>query len=86
MKKSNITIGKRDWFLALAVSGLFLALSQSAVLQSIERFAYDRGLRGSSAEPSDRIAVIAIDNESLKNIGRWPWSRDVHASMIDLHL
>lgn len=84
MKKSNIAIWKQDWFLALIVSGLFLALSQSALLQSIERFAYDWGLRGSSGVPSDRIAVIAIDNESLNNIGRWPWSRDVHASMINL--
>lgn len=33
--------------------------------------------------PSDKIAVIAIDKTSLDNIGRWPWSREVQADMID---
>jgi serine/threonine-protein kinase len=84
MKKSNIAIWKRDWFLALILSVLFLVFSQSALLQSLERFAYDWGLRGSSGVPSDRVAVIAIDDESINNIGRWPWSREIHADMIDL--
>lgn len=84
MKKSNIAIWKRDWFLALILSALFLVFSQSALLQSIERFAYDWGLRASSGLPSDRVAVIAIDDESISNIGRWPWSREIHAEMIDL--
>ncbi len=84
MKKSKTAIWKRDWFLALILSILFLVFSQSSLLQSIERFAYDWGLRASTAQPSDRIAIIAIDDESLSNIGRWPWSRDVHAEMIDL--
>jgi serine/threonine-protein kinase len=33
--------------------------------------------------PSDKVAVIAIDEQSIANIGRWPWSREVHAKMID---
>lgn len=33
--------------------------------------------------PSERIAVIAIDDASIANIGRWPWPREVHAEMID---
>ena len=84
MKKSNIAIWKRDWFLALILSALFLVFSQSALLQSLERFAYDWGLRGSTGVPSDRVAVIAIDDESINNIGRWPWSREIQAEMIDL--
>ncbi|MGH8690411.1 MAG: CHASE2 domain-containing protein [Burkholderiales bacterium] len=28
-----------------------------------------------------RIAIIAIDQQSI-DIGRWPWSRDVHAKTI----
>jgi eukaryotic-like serine/threonine-protein kinase len=84
MKKSNIAIWKRDWFLALILSVLFLVFSQSSLLQSVERFAYDWGLRASSGQPSDRVAVIAIDDESINNIGRWPWSREIHAQMIDL--
>jgi serine/threonine-protein kinase len=41
-------------------------------------------VQASSRTPSDRIAVIAIDDTSIANIGRWPWSRDVHAKMTDL--
>ena len=31
--------------------------------------------------PSDKAAVIAIDKQSIDNIGRWPWSRDAHAKI-----
>jgi len=30
-----------------------------------------------------RIVVIAIDDESLEKLGRWPWSRKIHAELID---
>lgn len=84
MSKGKTAFWQRDWLAALLLSILFLLFLQTAPLQGIERFAYDWGLRSSAGEPSNRVAVIAIDNESLANLGRWPWSRDVHASMIDL--
>ena len=37
-----------------------------------------------NGEPSDQIAIIAIDDQSIQNIGRWPWSREVHANMIEI--
>ena len=39
--------------------------------------------RHAPRKPSDRIAIIAIDDQSIANIGRWPWPRDVHAELID---
>src|SRR5258708_9293158 len=36
-----------------------------------------------SKTPSDKIAVIAIDEQSISNIGRWPWPREVQALLID---
>jgi serine/threonine-protein kinase len=50
---------------------------------TLERRYYDFASTSSSRLPSDRIAVIAIDDQSIANIGRWPWSRDVHAKLID---
>ena len=41
-------------------------------------------MQATSRNASDKIAVIAIDDTSLANIGRWPWSREVHAKMTDL--
>ena len=75
---------KRDWVLGLAVALAMLLLGGSDFIQSIERKAYDAGVRASDRAPSDRIAVIAIDDASIRSIGRWPWPRDVHAKFADL--
>src|SRR5215467_13727718 len=74
---------KKDWFLGLAVSLVLLFLGGSQLIQGLERSAYDWGVRASSRTPSDKIAIIAIDKQSIDNIGRWPWSREVHAKMIE---
>jgi serine/threonine-protein kinase len=52
-------------------------------MQSLERKAYDLGVGMAARDPTDRIAVIAIDKQSIDNIGRWPWSRDIFADMIE---
>ncbi len=33
--------------------------------------------------PSGRVAIIAIDKKSLDQIGAWPWSRAVHAGLLE---
>ena len=75
---------KADWFLGLIVAVVMLVAARGDLIQSLERKAYDLGVQAATRTPSDRIAVIAIDDASIANIGRWPWSRDVHARMIDL--
>ncbi|HEY5762355.1 MAG TPA: CHASE2 domain-containing protein, partial [Rhodocyclaceae bacterium] len=75
---------KSDWFLGVAVSLVLLMLAQTPAVQSLERAAYDIGVRMSDRQPSDRIAVIAIDEVSIANLGRWPWSRELHARMTEL--
>src|SRR6266850_3515211 len=76
---------RKDWFLGLGVSLVLLAASgtQFQVIEALERFAYDWGVRASARTPSDKIAVIAIDKRSIDNIGRWPWSREIHAKMVE---
>ena len=75
---------KTDWFLGVVVTIAMLVANGSDLVQSIERKAYDMGVRASTRTPSDRVAVVAIDDYSIANIGRWPWSRDVHAKFTDL--
>jgi CHASE2 domain-containing sensor protein len=75
---------KADWFLGAVVTLLMVLAGGSDLLQSLERKAYDMGVQASSRNPSERIAVIAIDDQSVANLGRWPWSRDLHARMTDL--
>lgn len=81
MKKS---FWKTDWFAGLIISLVFLFAGGSAFLQSLERKAYDLGVQSSSRDAGNKIAIIAIDDQSIANIGRFPWSRDVQAKMIDL--
>ena len=75
---------KTDWFFGLIVAMGVLLFSNSDLLQSLERKGYDVGMMSSSRAPSDRIVVIAIDDASIANLGRWPWSRDIHAKMTDI--
>jgi serine/threonine-protein kinase len=74
---------KKDWFLGLVVSLVLLFAGGSQLIQGLERSAYDWGVRASSRTPSDKVAIIAIDKQSIDNIGRWPWSREIHAKMIE---
>ncbi len=80
MKKT--AFWQADWFLGLIVALVLFLASGSDLVQSLERLAYDWGVRASSHAPSPRVAVIAIDDQSIANIGRWPWSREIHAQMI----
>jgi serine/threonine-protein kinase len=76
---------KSDWFLGAVVVLAVLVFNRGAdLIPGLERKAYDLGVQSTSRTPSDRIAVIAIDEVSIANIGRWPWPRDVHARMADL--
>ena len=75
---------KSDWLLGVIVTLLMLVAGASDLLQSLERKAYDMAVQASSRTPSERIAVIAIDDQSIANLGRWPWSRELHARMTDL--
>ncbi len=81
MKKG---IWRSDWFVGLLITLTFFIFSGSDFMQGFERSAYDFGVKSSSRIPSDKVAVIAIDDESIANIGRWPWSRDVHAQIHEI--
>ncbi len=76
---------RADWFVGvLVVVAVLLLHSFGDLIGTLERRYYDFASTSTSRTPSDKIAVIAIDDVSIANIGRWPWSRDVHAQMTDL--
>jgi eukaryotic-like serine/threonine-protein kinase len=75
---------RTDWFVAVLIALAVLMLHQATdAIGTVERRFYDFASTSSGRQPSDRIAVIAIDDQSIVNIGRWPWPRDVHAKLID---
>ena len=74
-----------DWFAGLVITIVVVMFWfwGSANLQSLERTAYDWGVRSTVKIPSDKIVIIAIDDLSIENIGRWPWPRDLHAQLVN---
>lgn len=73
---------KRNWFAGLAITIVVVVSSGTANMQSLERAAYDWGVQSTTRAPSQKIAIIAIDDESIANIGRWPWPRNLHAELV----
>lgn len=76
---------KSDSFVGIVISLAFLIAwwMGTALLEGLERDAYDLGVQMSSEDPGEKIKVIEIDDESVQNLGRWPWPRNLHAQMVD---
>ncbi|MBI4387361.1 MAG: CHASE2 domain-containing protein [Elusimicrobia bacterium] len=70
--------------LTLFISGGYLF--QASFLESLEMKAYDArsGLRQSIDAGSREIVLVAIDDDSIARLGRWPWPRSRLAEMVDL--
>ena len=81
---NKLSFWQKDWLVGLLVVIVFTAGANSGLMESLERKAYDMGVLASTRVPSDKIAVIAIDEQSIANLGRWPWPREIHAKMIDV--
>jgi len=69
---------------ALALGTAWQSLDGSQIGRSrLESALYDGLSRLAPLPANDRVIVIDIDDDSLEQIGRWPWPRAVHAAMID---
>ena len=53
------------------------------VTERLDNILYDIQLSFQSKPAPDDIVIVAIDQESLNEIGNWPWPRAVHASLLD---
>lgn len=76
-----------DWFAGLLFTLGFLLIAQvfaRDAFQRLETAAYDWGVRASSAQPNDLIAIVDIDDASIAALQeRWPWPRNIHAALIE---
>ena len=80
-RKRPVAFAERVVLAALIV-GLALLLSYSDWLWRWDRVFYDAQLRLWQRPPPDDIVIVAIDEVTLRNLGRWPWSRAVHAKLL----
>jgi len=64
---------------------LFSYVSGSAALESLELKFYDIRAKflQDAGKPPTEVAIVAIDDDSLTQLGRWPWPRSRIAAMLD---
>ncbi|MFH1541000.1 MAG: adenylate/guanylate cyclase domain-containing protein [Elusimicrobiota bacterium] len=79
MKKKII-----GYLLGVLAIFIILAFNFFGAFESLEYKSYDfrlklRGLKSST----EQIVIVAIDEESLDKLGRWPWDRSIHAKLIE---
>ena len=85
MPGQNGNSWRANWATGLGFSVIFCLLGYwlaAGFFYGLETSIYDRGILLTQAEPSDRIAVIAIDDRSVLSIGRLPWGGDSLARLI----
>ncbi|MEW6119613.1 MAG: CHASE2 domain-containing protein [Pseudomonadota bacterium] len=68
---------------ALTLLAIALGVTASGVLARVDNLLYDLGQRLFRQPVPQDIVVVAVDEDSLSKLGRWPWSRRLHAALID---
>ena len=60
-----------------------VALARPGLLVNLDRAAEDAAVRYTAAPaPSPRVAIVAVDEASLTELGQWPWPRDVVGRLV----
>lgn len=84
MKKTRLL-----YLIAFAITAFFIALQwfdPDVIREKIESKTYDIRLmlrnHFKTQTASNDIVIVAIDEKSIKEIGRWPWGRDVQANLV----
>ncbi|MBA4254819.1 MAG: serine/threonine protein kinase [Polaromonas sp.] len=67
----------------LMVFAVIVAEASTGLVEALENRFFDKASQMTGRLPSEQVVVLAIDDQSIANIGRWPWPRDVHAKVID---
>ncbi|MFT4179010.1 MAG: CHASE2 domain-containing protein, partial [Thermomonas sp.] len=58
-------------------------MSRFEVARPLDNWLYDRMVAGLQQPVDDRIVLVVADDKSLSALGRWPWSRSVHARLLN---
>ncbi len=74
----------REWITLLLVMLLLAAgLGWQNGLGRLDLTIYDALISTSPRPAREDIIIVAIDDYSLAELGRWPWPRELHAQLID---
>lgn len=70
------------WLVALLMSVIVTAFTLDRTLARFDNLIYDRLTSIGTRTASPEILLVTIDDQSLQQIGRWPWSRATHARLM----
>ena len=68
---------------ALILQFLVVLIYTTGLLSRVDNVIYDIGQNLQQEKPPADVVIVAVDENSLSQLGRWPWSRRVHANLID---
>ncbi len=68
---------------AVLLLSITLTLSYSDWLWRADKALYDANHRLLARTAAAEIVIVAVDEQSLSTLGRWPWPRLLHAELID---
>lgn len=72
-----------SWVLALLVSTIVILLYQFDIFERLELLTLDYRFMLRSAKPvGEEVVFIDMSEDSLESIGRWPWPRMWHATIV----
>ena len=84
LRRLTRRMAMRDWLALVTVLALLaLALGWQNGLGRLDQTLYDKFLSASRQPTHDNIIIVAIDDYSLQQLGRWPWPRLRHAQLLD---
>lgn len=74
---------------SIAILTLFILQSLTIIslepIKGLENFLYDQRVKLTLPNTQDtQIVIIDLDEKSLAEIGRWPWSRNILANMVNI--
>jgi CHASE2 domain-containing sensor protein/signal transduction histidine kinase len=82
LKKNHVAF--KEWIYL----SIFLLLTTAALtyfngLGKIDQSIYDQFLQRQNQPAREDIIIVAIDDYSLQELGKWPWPRSLHAQLIE---
>lgn len=80
----TICFSALSFFYYIEKEDLDTASLSTAILNDLDQKSLDYRLRfRGPRNGSERVAVLAVDNESLSEVGRWPWPRQKMAQIFE---
>lgn len=74
-----------EWMLIALLLLTFSAIATGRDwLTSINDQLFDLAISFAQRPVPEDIVIVGIDDQSISEIGKWPWRRDVHAALVDI--